>query len=204
MAGGSLTGLRGLVFVPLQRSLAVDTLECITTRRSIRKFEQQRIARGTVEQLIDSARWSPSYNNSKVVRYTVLDDPQRIRDEAVDLMARENRHIVANAPLLLAVSVVTGRSGRRRDGSFETAKGDTWEMFDAGAACQTLCLAAASLGLGTVIMATFDEEAATRFFNLPDTERIIALVAAGLPAETPAAPRRKEVHEILRFMGAGR
>ena len=123
----------------------MNTLECIKNRRSIRRFAQRQVERVLVEQLIESTRWAPSYNNAKVARFTALDDPKIIKEKVAGLMASENRAIVANAPLLLAVSVVKGRSGRRRDGSFETNKQDAWEMFDAGAACQTLALSAAEL-----------------------------------------------------------
>jgi hypothetical protein len=55
------------------------------------------------------------------------------------------------------MTCVTGRCGYERDGSFSTPKGDRWEMFDAGIAAQTFCLAAHEMGLGTVIMGVFDE-----------------------------------------------
>lgn len=115
------------------------------------------------------------------------------------LMAPENVHIVKNAPLVLVISNVKKRSGYERDGHVASAKGDSWEMFDAGAACQTLCLAAAEFGLGTVIMGTFDEDGISSYIGLPEDEKIIALVACGYPLEVPKPPRRKEVSEILRY-----
>ncbi len=43
----------------------MDTLECIQTRRSIRKFTSEPVARKDLEELISIARWSPSYKNSQ-------------------------------------------------------------------------------------------------------------------------------------------
>ncbi|MCF8057286.1 MAG: nitroreductase [Desulfocapsa sp.] len=43
----------------------MDTLECIKTRRSIRKFTDEPIPRKDLEELINIARWSPSYKNSQ-------------------------------------------------------------------------------------------------------------------------------------------
>ncbi len=43
----------------------MDTLECIKTRRSIRKFTEQSVPRKDLEELIEIARWSPSYKNSQ-------------------------------------------------------------------------------------------------------------------------------------------
>lgn len=178
----------------------METLECIRSRRSVRSFHDTPIPRKLVEQLIDAARWAPSYNNTKIARFVAIDSPQAILHVAQHLIAEENRHIVEKAPLLLVVSVVKGRSGRMRDGSFETDKGSSWEMFDAGIACQNISLAAGDLGLGSVMMATFDEQGMASFAALPADEEVIIVMALGYPAKTPPAPRRKEVHEILRFM----
>jgi nitroreductase len=43
----------------------MDTLECIKTRRSIRKFTTDTVPRKDLEELIEIARWSPSYKNSQ-------------------------------------------------------------------------------------------------------------------------------------------
>jgi len=43
----------------------MDTLECIKTRRSIRKFTTEEVPRKDLEELIEIARWSPSYKNSQ-------------------------------------------------------------------------------------------------------------------------------------------
>jgi len=44
---------------------AMDTLECIKSRRSIRKFTEETVPRKDLEELIEVARWSPSYKNSQ-------------------------------------------------------------------------------------------------------------------------------------------
>ncbi len=43
----------------------MDTLECIKTRRSIRKFTSEAVPQKDLEELIKIARWSPSYKNSQ-------------------------------------------------------------------------------------------------------------------------------------------
>lgn len=178
----------------------MNTIDCIKKRRSIRQYQPDKVDHGMVEQLIDAARWAPSWNNCKSIRYSVVDDRAQLDTIAHTLVAPENVHIVENAPMLIALSTVKFRSGYERDGTTSTAKGATWEMFDAGIACQTLCLAAEELGLGTVILASFDEDGVSEFIELPEDELIIAMLACGFPAHAPIAPRRKEVSEILRYL----
>ena len=95
--------------------------------------------------------------------------------------------------------MIQGRSGYERDGSFTTSKEDRWEMFDAGIATQTFCLAAHEKGIGSVIMGIFDEAKVGELINIEEGRKVAALVAVGYPAETPEAPKRKAVEDLVRF-----
>ena len=95
--------------------------------------------------------------------------------------------------------MVHGRSGYERDGSFTTSKEDRWEVFDAGIATQTFCLAAHEKGIGSVIMGIFDENKVGELIDIEEGRKVAALVAVGYPAETPEAPKRKPVEELVRF-----
>jgi nitroreductase len=50
----------------------MDTIECIKSRRSIRKFTSEPVPRKDLEELIDIARWSPSYKNSQPWQAIIL------------------------------------------------------------------------------------------------------------------------------------
>ena len=101
--------------------------------------------------------------------------------------------------MLIAVTLIKGRSGFERDGSFSTKKGDRWQMFDVGAACQTFCLAAKDKGLGTVIMGIFDEDGITELLHIPEDQELAALIAIGWPDIDPEAPKRKTVGDLLQY-----
>ena len=101
--------------------------------------------------------------------------------------------------MVIAVTLIKGRCGYERDGSFSTPKGDRWQMFDVGAASEAFCLAAYEQGLGTVIMGLFDEKKAAELLELPDDRELAALIAIGYPDESPAAPGRKTVEELLSY-----
>ena len=55
-----------------KNTFAMDTLECIKTRRSIRKFTTDTVPRKELEELIEIARWSPSYKNSQPWEAVIL------------------------------------------------------------------------------------------------------------------------------------
>ena len=169
------------------------TSKCILERRSIRAFRPDKLPQRTLEELIGLARFSPSWANSKTARYTCISDDAR-REQAVKC-CQYNAKIVRSAPPLIVLSAVTDRSGA---GSPVHTSWE-WTMFDAGLAAQTLCLAAWDMGIGSIILGAFDP-AIAQVAELPEGERVAALIALGWPDETPAAPRRKEVADILRIL----
>lgn len=115
-------------------------------------------------------------------------------------MFPNNGNIIKNAPVLIAVTVIKGRSGYERDGSFSTDRGDGWQMYDAGVASQTFCLAAHEAGLGTVIMGIFDRPVVSSLLQLPEDRELVALIPIGYADEEPVAPRRKPVDELISFL----
>ncbi len=176
--------------------------DCVQTRRSIRRFEDKRVDRDVIRRLVSAASCAPSWKNSQTTRYTVIED-RALKEafaEKVCAVAAFNQKIIRSADCLVVVSTVTSRSGFNADGSFTTAKGTHWESFDAGLATQTFCLAAHNAGLGTVIMGIFDPEKAAELGNVPEGQKVSALVALGYPAEEPAMPKRKTAEELLSFL----
>ncbi|MBE6948869.1 MAG: nitroreductase [Ruminococcaceae bacterium] len=180
----------------------MDILECIEGRRSIRRFNDHPVDRETIEAIVKAASYSPSWKNSQTVRYTVITDAEMLKKFAEEAMAgfEKNANTLKTAKALAVQSVVKGICGYNADGSFTTNKNDSWEMYDAGISAQTFCLAAHAHGVGTVIMGIYDEAVCASFVNLPDTERVTALIAMGYPEAPANMPKRKELDEILRMI----
>ena len=160
----------------------MNTLECIKTRRSIRKFKPDPVDHATLESLIGAASYSPSWKNTQITRYIAIEDSS-ILDK-----------------MLIAVTFKKGCCGFERDGSYSTKKEDRWQMFDVGVASQTLCLAAHEAGLGTVIMGIWDEDGITDLLHIPEDQELAALIAIGYPDIDPDAPKRKSVDDLLTYL----
>lgn len=174
--------------------------DCIKGRRSIRKFEDKPIPREVLAQVVETASYAPSWKNTQITRYIAVegDLKNKIAADCTTAYPRNGEHI-ANAPMLIAITVLKNRCGYERDGSFTTPRKDTWQMFDAGIATQSFCLAAHEAGLGTVILGIFDEAKAAKYLELPEDRELIALVPIGYPAEAPVAPGRKSVEDLLSY-----
>ena len=176
---------------------------CIQTRRSVRKYSDQDISGDTLREIVDLARFSPSWKNTQVVRYHVVknaDLKEKIAQNCV-LGFVFNAKTIVRCNALVIVSVVTKVSGYEPDGSYSTTQEDRWEMFDAGIANQTFCLAAHSKGVGSVILGVFDENKIRQYLTLPNNERVTNLIALGYPLEgAKNAPPRKEVSQLLEIV----
>ncbi len=174
--------------------------ECILGRRSIRRFSDTPVDHELLSDIVATASLAPSWKNTQIVRYLALEGALKDRIAAECTTAFPNNgRIIENAPMLIAVTVIKNRCGYERDGSFTTTRKDTWQMFDAGIASQTFCLAAHEAGLGCVILGIFDQEKAEAILEIPQDRELVTLIPIGYPAEDPAAPKRKSVTELLTF-----
>jgi nitroreductase len=72
-------------------------------------------------------------------------------------------------------------------------------MFDIGVATENLCLAAHSLGLGTVIVGLFDANKVESLLGVPENISVVAMTPLGYAQKEVSAPRRKELVDFVHF-----
>lgn len=177
----------------------MNAVDCITTRRSIRKYKPDSIDHSLIDSIVSIASYSPSWKNTQISRYIAIEDSSILDKIANEFTLAHNSNIIRQAPMLIALVFRKGICGFEQNGSYTTQKGDRWQMFDAGIAAQTFCLAAHEKGLGTLIMGIFDEEGISKLLELPETQELAALIAVGYPEEEPNPPKRKSVEELLQY-----
>ena len=116
----------------------MEALECIKTRRSVRKFTEEAVSREQMAEVVAAAAYAPSWKNTQTARYNFVTDKEKIARLASDCMMdfAYNQKTASHAPALVILTTITGRSGFERDGSFSTSKGTHWQSFDAGIAAE--------------------------------------------------------------------
>ena len=177
----------------------MDAKECIMTRRSVRSFTSDPVHQSDIEQILELAKYAPSWKNSQTVRYTLILDSELKREISDNCLMdfKFNQGIVNYAPAIVVLSTVKSISGFEKDGRFSTSKGTHWESFYAGIAAQTFCLAAHENGFGTVIMGVYDEGKVSKAVNIPENQSVSALIAIGRPAKEANPPARLAVSDLL-------
>ena len=175
----------------------MEVLECIETRRSVRKYTDRAVEKALVEKLVRAAQNAPTWKNSQTTRFTaVLDSEKRWQVRAA--LPDFNQNSTQNAPVYLIVSAITHRSGYERDGPATTPLGEGYTFFDCGATVEALCLAAHDAGLATLIMGIFDGGKLRSALKIPETEVPVVVLALGYPADVPQMPKRRALEEVLR------
>lgn len=174
--------------------------DCILGRRSIRRFKTDAIDHDILEEIVETASYAPSWKHTQITRYIAVEGAlkDQIAAQACDAW-KPNADIINSAPVLMVISIIKNRSGFERDGSYSTPRNDGWQMYDAGIASQTFCLAAHDKGIGSVILGIFDSAKVASILEVPDDRDVIALIPIGYPAEEPVAPKRKSVEDLLSY-----
>ena len=186
----------------------MEVLEAIKNRRSIRKQKSDPIDDETLEKILESARWAPSWANSQCWRLVVVRD-KNIKTQLSDTLFRFQRpdgpapnptaQAVIDAPVLIVVCAELNRSGCRPGGEPATDKGGNWYMFDTALAMQNLVLEAHALGLGTVIIGAFDAKKAAEILEVPEGFCVVAMTPLGYSDQEPRTVPRQELSEIVFY-----
>lgn len=180
----------------------MEAIELIKTRRSVRKFTDEKVSKEVLNEIMDATRFAPSWGNFQIARYTFVDDLEVIKKLATDGVNSfvYNVSTLKNAKGVAVLSFVKGKSGKLDGDAYATNKASVWEVFDAGIACQTFALAAHAKGIGTCIMGVINDESISKIVNLPEDETVAALVVYGYPQSEVAPTPRKEVEQLARFI----
>ena len=99
------------------------------------------------------------------------------RDLRADLVpAAAGQEFLREAPCAIAIAAVLERTSHKYG-----ARARRYVDMEVGAVTQSVHLAAAALGLGTVIVGAFEDAAVKRVLGLPADEEPLALMAIGSP-----------------------
>ncbi len=123
----------------------MDVMEAIKTRRSVRRFKPDAIPDEVMSEILEAARWSPSWANTQCWEFIVVTDQATRTRLSEEVLAQGNpaKRGVAEAPAVVVALGKEGVAGFYKGPS--TDKGD-WFMYDVGVAMQNLCLAAWGFG----------------------------------------------------------
>jgi nitroreductase len=159
----------------------MELTKAILERRSVRKFTDYYVTDGEIKELLEAARWAPSWGNTQAWEFIVVRASDLI-EKITGTYGKTNPAIQCSraASALIIGCAKTGISGTK--GVKEVTKFSDWFLFDLGMAVQNLCLRAHELGLGTVIVGLMDHDACKDMVGLPEGYEVVVSIPVGRPA----------------------
>lgn len=168
----------------------MDFWEVISRRHSVREYAEDRdVSQDLVDSILDAAIQAPSAGNRQSWHFIVV---RNKRLKSALAQAAFGQMFVAEAPVVIAVCAVPGRSRER----YGNRGAELYTLQDTAAATEHILLAATALGLGSCWVGAFDESSAAKALELPDELRPVALVPIGHPRRTSS--RSTGRHDISK------
>jgi nitroreductase len=163
-------------------------IEAIATRRSIRKFTEEKVSKETIELLLTAAMNAPSACNQQAWYFIVVTDREKLEKLS---KLHGGVHFVKDAPVAIIIC-----------GEPNAAVLDYYWVDDCAAATQNLLLAAHSLGLGAIWTGINRQDLeAIEFFhqNIGISNQYVpfAMVPIGYPAEQKSSDNKYDKKKVL-------
>ena len=167
----------------------METLDCITLRRSIRKYKDLPVEFEKVGHILNAARLAPNAGNIQEARFiliTNLDQRKKIAEACV------KQYWMQDAPLHIVVV-----AHPKKAANFYGVRGEKmYCMHNAGAAIENMLLAATAQGLGSCWVGAFEENALRKILNIPSDAVPQAVITLGYAAEKPNIPKKFKMENI--------
>lgn len=176
----------------------MEVMKAIKERRSIRKYKPDLVSDSDLTEVLEAARWAPSWANTQCWEFIVVKNPDTKRKLAETLPPGNPAFSsFTDAPVVIVACAQLEKAGYYK-GKAGTDKGD-WFMFDVALAMQNLTLAAHSKGLGTVHVGFFDAQAVAQLLEIPEGTVVVEMTPLGHPAREVKVTPRKELHEFISY-----
>ncbi len=159
----------------------MDVLECIHTRRSIRKYQDIPIEFEKVGRIVEAGMAAPTAGNIQDYRFIIIQDKGK-RGQIAEACLQQYWMEVAPVHIVVCVDI-------KRAKQFYGIRGERlYGVQHAAAAAENMLLTAHHFGLGACWVGAFDEEAIKSICGIPEYARPEVIMTLGYPDEIPPRP----------------
>ena len=164
--------------------------DVVRERHSMRAYSAQPIEPANLQQILETINRAPSAGNLQAFEVYVVTD---IQHKAALVEASYVQEFLAQAPLVLIFCAHAARSADR----YGKRGIDLYSVQDATIACTFAMLSATALGLSTVWVGAFDEEAVRRIIGVSQALRPVAMLPVGYAAASPRLRPRRNLDDLV-------
>jgi nitroreductase len=167
----------------------MDALECIETRRSVRKFRDKPLEFEKVGNILNAGRLAPSAGNLQDWKFVLVTE-RDLRHQLAE--ACSGQHWMSTAPIHIVICSQPAKEERMYGKRGE----ELYSIQNAAAAAQNMLLAAHAQGVGACWVSAFEDHLVRRALQMPDSARPLAVLVFGHPDEEPVAPPKYSVSDV--------
>ena len=183
----------------------MNTLDCILTRRSTRKYKPAPLDKATIETILEAGRYAPSGGNNQYTRFIVITNPEKLQELAAIAKAEFAKMEVTPGMYKSMANSVRASKGESYIFHYSapvlivTANKLTYgnNIADCACALENMMIAANALDLGSCWinqLKWLNETESIRAFFAPygieEDERIYGAVSIGYPDTESGLPNR--------------
>lgn len=168
----------------------MDIFDVFLSRHSIRAYTDQPVRNEDLEKILSTVNRAPSAGNRQA--FDIYQVTQAGHKKALSKASYDQEFLV-QAPVVLVFCAAPARSAERYGERGETL----YCIQDATIACAYAMLAAAALGLGSVWVGAFEEQAVAEIIHADPGHRPVAMLPIGYPNEKPRTRPRRSLSEIV-------
>ncbi len=168
----------------------MEFFDVLEARHSIRAYDPRPVEPEKLQQMLEAANGAPSAGNLQAHEiYMVCGNAQK----ASLVNASGGQEFLAQAPINLVFCTHAALSAVK----YAERGAQLYCVQDASIACTFAMLAATALGLSTVWVGAFDEDAVRCAIGAPEDQRPIAILPVGYAAESPRIGSRRKLTEVI-------
>lgn len=171
----------------------MEFIELAKSRYSVRSFSNKQIENEKLNKILEVAKLSPTAGNKQPQKIYVLQSEKALKQ--INTICK----CIFGAPtVLLIVADETEMWKNPFSNNYNT--GD----IDCSIVCTHLMLQAWELGIGSCWVGYFDLEQVGISMELPDNEKIVAILPIGYPSDkskpSPMHYSRKELNQLVKYL----
>lgn len=168
----------------------MDALECMYTRRSVKKFRDDPVEWDKIGKIIDAGRLAPSSGNIQNWKFIIVTDPVKRKAMAEACI---NQDWIAAAPIIIAVIAEPDKAKR-----FFGIRGERlYTIQNCAAAAENMLLAAHAQGLGACWVGAFDENKMSGLLRLLEEHRTQVIIPIGYAEEYDLSPQKFRLENVV-------
>jgi len=168
----------------------MDFFEVVKRRRSTRAYAAKPIEAEKLAKILGAANAAPSAGNLQAFEIYRVTGPEQKRELA---RASLRQSFIAQAPEVLVFCANPERSAAR----YRQRGVRLYALQDASIACTFAMLAATALGLSSVWVGAFDDDAVHRVIGAQNDHVPVAMLPIGYAAETPELTLRRSLDDLV-------